>query len=125
LVNVTDRVDKADGADRADREDEGPVLQALESLDKAYWRIGEALGLYLPSTVPVVFYPAEEFPKITHAPEWASGAYDRTIRVPLRDTLSKGEELDRVLATNSHTPSSKRWHRAACPRGSTRGSQPR
>jgi tetratricopeptide (TPR) repeat protein len=82
---------------------EGPAeeelaARALESLDRAYWRIGEALGIYPANPIPVVLYTTEQFRDITRSPMWAAGAYDGTIRVPMRGALAKGEELDRVLA---------------------------
>jgi len=72
--------------------------RALESLDRAYWRVGEALNSYPSTPVPVVLYTAEQFSDITRAPAWAAGAYDGTIRVPMRGALEQSGELDRVLA---------------------------
>jgi tetratricopeptide (TPR) repeat protein len=72
--------------------------QALASLDRAYWRIGQALGTYANMPVPVVLYTAEQFSDITRSPSWAAGAYDGTIRVPMRGALDNAAELDRVLA---------------------------
>jgi tetratricopeptide (TPR) repeat protein len=82
---------------------EGPAeaplaAQALESLDRAYWRIGQALSTYPTNPVSVVLYTAEQFHDITRSPAWAAGAYDGTIRVPLRGALENPKELDRVLA---------------------------
>jgi tetratricopeptide (TPR) repeat protein len=73
--------------------------RALESLDRAYWRICNALGgMYPVSPVAVVLYTNEQFRDITQSPAWAAGAFDGTIRVPVRGALGKPEELDRVLA---------------------------
>jgi tetratricopeptide (TPR) repeat protein len=72
--------------------------EALHSLDRAYWRIGELLGSYPNEPVPVVLYTAEQFSDITRSPAWAAGAYDGTIRVPMRGALDNPAELDRVLA---------------------------
>src|SRR2546428_161582 len=82
---------------------EGPAeaelaAQALESLDRAYWRIGPLLGVYPSDPIPVVLYTSEQFRDITRSPSWAAGAYDGTIRVPMRGALDKSTELDRVLA---------------------------
>jgi tetratricopeptide (TPR) repeat protein len=71
---------------------------ALESLDRAYWRIGPLLGVYPIVPIPVVLYTTEQFGDITRSPSWAAGAYDGTIRVPMRGALGKKGELDRVLA---------------------------
>jgi Tetratricopeptide repeat len=82
---------------------EGPAEQALaakaiESLDRAYWRIGAELNVYPNASIPVVLYTTEQFRDITRSPEWAAGAYDGTIRVPMRGALADEKELDRVLA---------------------------
>jgi tetratricopeptide (TPR) repeat protein len=82
---------------------EGPreetlASQALESLDRAYWRIGQLLGSYPNDPIPVVLYTSEQFKDITRSPAWAAGAYDGTIRVPMRGALDNTKELDRVLA---------------------------
>jgi tetratricopeptide (TPR) repeat protein len=82
---------------------EGPAeaelaAEALEILDRAYWRIGQLLQTYPSDPISVVLYTAEQFRDITRAPSWAAGAYDGVIRVPMRGALDKREELDRVLS---------------------------
>jgi tetratricopeptide (TPR) repeat protein len=82
---------------------EGPAeaefgSKALESLDKAYWRVGQVLGVYPATSIPVILYTAEQFRDITRSPSWAAGAYDGRIRLPMRGALTQTDELDRVLA---------------------------
>ena len=82
---------------------EGPpdaeiASRAIASLERASMRIGEALSVYPLTPIPVVLYNGEEFRDITRAPEWAGGAFDGIIRVPVRDALASDAELDRVLA---------------------------
>jgi len=82
---------------------EGPAEQALAdralaSLERAYDRIGEVLGIYPVNPILVVLYTTQQFRDITRAPEWAAGGYDGTIRVPMQGALVQGGELDRVLA---------------------------
>jgi hypothetical protein len=72
--------------------------EALASLDRAYWRIGDLLGTYPFAPVPVVLYTAQQFSDITRAPAWAGGAFDGVIRVPMHGALDTPKELDRVLA---------------------------
>src|SRR3954451_18750517 len=72
--------------------------EALEVLDRAYWRIGQLLQTYPSDPIGVVLYTGEQFRDITRAPSWAAGAYDGVIRVPMRVALDKREELDRVLS---------------------------
>ena len=82
---------------------EGPAeaelaAAALEVLDRAYWRICQLFGAFPLEPINVVLYTGEQFRDITRAPSWAAGAYDGTIRVPMRGALDKPEELDRVLS---------------------------
>ena len=76
----------------------GLATEALEMLDRAYWRIGQLLGSYPSEPIAVVLYTGEQFRDITRAPSWAAGAYDGVIRVPMRGALDQREELDRVLS---------------------------
>src|SRR3954452_24027966 len=82
---------------------EGPAeaalaKEALDVLDRAYWRVGQLLGTYPNQPVPVVLYTSEQFRDITRSPDWAAAAYDGIIRVPMRGAVEKSEELDRVLS---------------------------
>ena len=82
---------------------EGPAEEALaakavDALTRSLDRICSLLNTYPTSAIPVVLYTTEQFSDITRAPSWAAGAYDGTIRVPMRGALDKEEELDRVLA---------------------------
>jgi len=82
---------------------EGPAeaelaAEAIEVLDRAYWRIGQLLGTYPSDPIAVVLYTGEQFRDITRSPSWAAGAYDGIIRVPMRGALDKRDELDRVLS---------------------------
>jgi tetratricopeptide (TPR) repeat protein len=78
--------------------EEALAAEALASLDRAYWRVGAVLGVFPVEAVPVVLYTTEQFRDITRSPTWAAGAYDGTIRVPMRGALENSRELDRVLA---------------------------
>jgi len=78
--------------------EEGLAAEALEVLDRAYWRIGQLLGTYPSEPIGVVLYTGEQFRDITRAPTWAAGSYDGVIRVPMRGALDRREELDRVLS---------------------------
>lgn len=82
---------------------EGPAeeplaAKAIGSLNHAFDRICDVLNTYPTATIPVVLYTTEQFIDITRAPAWAAGAYDGTIRVPMRGALDDEKELDRVLA---------------------------
>ena len=79
-------------------DDAGMAARALDSLNRAYWRICDVLAAYPQQSVPVVLYSGEQFQDITRSPRWAAAAFDGIIRVPMRDVRDKGDDLDRVLA---------------------------
>jgi hypothetical protein len=82
---------------------EGPAESALADravaiLEAAYWRIGTALYTYPTDVVTVVLYTREQFRDITQSPEWAGGAFDGRIRVPVQGALQNPREFERVLS---------------------------
>ena len=82
---------------------EGPAeadlaAKSLEILEAAYWRIGSALYTYPADVITVVLYTREQFRDVTRAPDWAGGAYDGRIRVPVLGALKDPKEFERVLA---------------------------
>jgi tetratricopeptide (TPR) repeat protein len=78
--------------------DEPTARQVVERLEAAYWRIGDALGVYPPQPVTVVLYTREQFGDVTRLAAWSAAAYDGRIRLPLGGALEQPEELDRVLS---------------------------
>jgi len=74
------------------------AARALASIERAADRIGLVLSTYPNQPISVVLYTSEQFRDITRAPIWAGGAYDGTVRVPMRGALANPQELDRVLA---------------------------
>jgi hypothetical protein len=79
--------------------DDRTAAQALESLERAYWRIAEQLAIYPERPVNVVLYTRQQFRDVTRSPGWAGGAYDGTVRVPIGGALEKDlNALDRILA---------------------------
>jgi tetratricopeptide (TPR) repeat protein len=77
--------------------DEQLASRALEILESAYWRVSTALSIFPERVIPVVLYTQEQFHDITRSPQWAAGAYDGRIRIPMRGALSNERELERVL----------------------------
>ena len=73
------------------------AARVLESLERATSRISGVLAYPL-RPVPVVLYTGQQFHDITRSPSWAAGAYDGTIRIPIRGALTTPGELDRVIA---------------------------
>jgi tetratricopeptide (TPR) repeat protein len=77
---------------------EAPLAdRAVAILESAYNRIGTALYTYPIDVVTVVLYTREQFRDITQSPEWAGGAFDGQIRVPVRGALQNQAEFERVL----------------------------
>ncbi|HUQ88139.1 MAG TPA: hypothetical protein VM096_11305 [Vicinamibacterales bacterium] len=79
-------------------EDAAMASQALDSLNRAFWRICGVFGTFPTRSIPVVLYSGEQFSDITRSPKWAAAAFDGIIRIPMRGAGEKGEDLDRVLA---------------------------
>jgi hypothetical protein len=77
--------------------DEQLATRALDILEAAYWRVSTALSTFPERVIPVVLYTEEQFHDITRSPQWAAGAYDGRIRIPMRGALSNERELERVL----------------------------
>lgn len=81
---------------------EGPAeadlaQKAVEVLEAAYWRIGSALYMYPAEPITVVLYTREQFRDVTQSPDWAGGAYDGRIRVPVQGAMENPREFARVL----------------------------
>jgi hypothetical protein len=81
---------------------EGPgearlAAHATRALQTSYWRLGKTLGAYPSGSIAVVFYTLDEFRSVTGAPEWADGAFDTRIRLPVRGALAKPAQFDRAL----------------------------
>jgi hypothetical protein len=72
--------------------------RALEVLEDAYFRIGTALYTFPDEPITVILYTQEQFRDVTRAPDWAAGAYDGRIRIPIRGALEQPDELERVLS---------------------------
>jgi tetratricopeptide (TPR) repeat protein len=86
---------------------EGPAeaalaAKAVEILEAAYWRLGSVLYTYPPDIVTVVLYTREQFRDVTQSPDWAGGAFDGRIRVPVRGALENLAAFERVL-THEYT----------------------
>jgi tetratricopeptide (TPR) repeat protein len=73
------------------------AAHATRTLQTSYWRLGKTLGAYPSDPIAVVFYTREAFQAATGAPEWAGGAFDTRIRMPVRGALAVPEEFDRIL----------------------------
>jgi tetratricopeptide (TPR) repeat protein len=78
-------------------EDAALAAQAVEALERAYWRVCDLLGAFPTAPIPVILYSNEQFRDITRSPPWAAGVYDGRIRVPVRGARSDPKELERVL----------------------------
>lgn len=77
--------------------DEALAQRAIEILESAYFRVGAALSTFPEHAVTVVLYTREQFRDITRSPQWAAGAYDGRIRIPVQGVRTDSHELERVL----------------------------
>jgi len=78
--------------------DEPLAREVGERLEKAYERIGSALGSYPSERITVVLYTREQFSAITRLASWSAAAYDGRIRLPIAGTWQQPDELDRILS---------------------------
>jgi len=81
---------------------EGPAQEAIAArvsrvLEASYLRVGRALNAYPSQTITAILYTKQQFRDITKAPDWAAGAYDGRIRIPVLGALRAPGELDRVV----------------------------
>jgi hypothetical protein len=72
--------------------------RAVAILESAYWRIGTALYTYPADVITVILYTREQFRDITQSPEWAAGAFDGRIRLPVQGALQNRAQFERVLS---------------------------
>ena len=71
--------------------------RAVAILESAYNQIGTALYTYPTDVITVVLYTREQFRDVTQSPDWAGGAFDGRIRVPVLGALQSKSEFERVL----------------------------
>ena len=71
--------------------------RAVAILESAYNQIGTALYTYPTDVITVVLYTREQFRDVTQSPDWAGGAFDGRIRVPVLGALESKAEFERVL----------------------------
>lgn len=64
------------------RTDAPLATRTTETLNTAFWRIGQELRAYPSNPIVVILYTEKQFRDITRAPEWSGGLYDGRIRVP-------------------------------------------
>jgi tetratricopeptide (TPR) repeat protein len=77
--------------------DEALARRAIDILEAAYFRVGAALSTFPERIVTVVLYTREQFRDITRSPQWAGGAYDGRIRIPVQGVDTDSQEFERVL----------------------------
>jgi tetratricopeptide (TPR) repeat protein len=79
------------------RSEESAASQATKVFNSAFFRIGDMLGEYPSQTIVAVLYTEKQFRDITRAPEWAGGAYDGRIRIPVAGAAQRPELFERVM----------------------------
>ena len=80
------------------RTDAPLAAQATETLNTAFWRIGQALGAYPSDPIQVMLYTEKQFRDITRAPEWSGGLYDGKIRLPVAGASRSPKLFETVLS---------------------------
>lgn len=81
----------------SDAADERAVRIVLDALEEAHTTVGRKLGFYPEERTAVVLYAQEDFHSATMTPDWAGGAFDGRIKVPLRGLQASDPALTRAL----------------------------
>lgn len=71
--------------------------QTREVLQEAYGDLGSLFNAFPEASVTVILYGRKDFAAVTGAPDWAGGAYDGKIRVPVRGITEMTPQLRRIL----------------------------
>jgi hypothetical protein len=97
------------------------AARALASVERSADRIGQVLSAYPIQPIPIVLYTTNSF-AISRGPRSGlAGAYDGTVRVPMRGALANPQELGTACSrTSTHTRSCTASRRETCPRGCTK-----
>jgi len=77
--------------------DDRAVRIVLDALEEAHTTVGRKLGYYPAERTAVVLYAQEDFHSATMTPDWAGGAFDGRIKVPLRGLQVPDAGLTRAL----------------------------
>ena len=71
--------------------------QVLDALEDAYGDVGAKLEFYPSFQVPVLLYTRKDFLALTGSPDWAGGAYDGKIRLPVGGLRGMTPQLRALL----------------------------
>lgn len=80
----------------ADNDDRGAVRQVLDALEDAYDAVGAKFGHVADEPTAVVLYTQQDFHSVTQTPDWAGGAFDGRIKLPVRGLSENEPALARV-----------------------------
>ncbi len=81
----------------ADSEEHSGVRVVLDGLEEAYTSVGQKLGYFPDTKTSVALYAEQDFHTATLTPDWAGGAFDGRIKVPLRGLSADDPGLARSL----------------------------
>jgi len=73
------------------------ATKVMETLEEAYTEMGSELAYFPDIRVPVLLYLKRDFSAVTNSPDWAGGAYDGKIRLPLGGLHRMSDQLAAVL----------------------------
>ena len=91
MENAHFRVTFAEGENRV------AAQMVLDGLEDARSDVAARFGTVPSSVAEVVLYAAQDFHAITKTPDWAGGAYDGRIKVPVRGLEANDPGLPRLL----------------------------
>lgn len=80
----------------ADNDDRSAVHDVLAALEDAYDVVGAKFGYRSTEPTHVVLYTQQDFHAITQTPDWAGGAFDGRIKLPVRGLREHDPALGRI-----------------------------
>jgi tetratricopeptide (TPR) repeat protein len=80
----------------ADNDDRSAVREVLAALEDAYDSVGAKFGYRPSEPTNVVLYTQQDFHAITQTPDWAGGAFDGRIKLPVRGLRDNDPALARI-----------------------------
>lgn len=75
----------------------GLAAGVLDALESAYNSVGDDLGLFPTTRIPVLLYTKSDYSSVTAGPDWSGGLYDGKIRLPVGGVTKVTPQMRGIL----------------------------
>ena len=75
----------------------GLAAEVLDALESAYNSVGDDLGLFPTTRIPVLLYTKSDYSSVTVGPDWSGGLYDGKIRLPVGGVTRITSQMRSIL----------------------------